>query len=693
MMDYFERERNSFVKQLGGTKSGSDLDFRDSARSPTFDEEPPELPKPPSSRPLPDETFVEPKPIKKKPAPSNNPTPNNHNRKNQDRLWQTLQLILRFLGISTEQNIDTSVLFAVANDRLFYNFDGTLVHHTDRSIVNLDIDLLNTLVKSDAPNSTVVADGTDTKVSLEVKTVVPVHRSTPYPAEKSTEIATPIAESVSHNVEIDFTESGELQLNTIVEEEQFAADAVLNEIPVDSDRLEELNSDNNPSLDALDNQEIITNISPQEPNGIVSEQSQTEQPAEQNVDDSNTNENTNQGDSSVVEEETPISEEESPALEEEPPVSEENPPVSEEEPPVSEEEPPVSEEEPPVSEENPPVSEENPPVSEENPPVSEENPPVSEENPPVSEENPPDETDDTIIDASGGNKTIIVEAGEKVVITNFIGIGTGTNPSQAILEELDTVQFIGEGLEAESLLFLQEGEDLVLSFEGETSDTSVVLQGVQLEDIDNIPFNSEDNSAFVGNILFDSDVVMGDSFDVFNAGSNHQSVFSLDTVTFLNSLNNDIQGFDASEDVINAGQGNDRLEGLSGDDLLRGEEGNDTLLGGLGDDKLVGGSGDDLLDGGTGNNTYTGGAGRDQFMLSEESTNTITDFTSGEDQLILPDNFPINDLQIELGTSSEDGSLATIISSSSGNNLAILSDIHPDSISESDFGFLNDSLS
>ena len=184
----------------------------------------------------------------------------------------------------------------------------------------------------------------------------------------------------------------------------------------------------------------------------------------------------------------------------------------------------------------------------ENPPVEEENPPVEEENSPVEEEEPLDETDSTIIDASGGNKTIVVEAGEKVVITNLL---------PAILEELDTVQFISEGLEAKSLLFLQEGENLVLSFEGDTSGTRVVLQGVKLEDIDNIPLNSEDNSAFVGNIFFD------------------------------------------------------------------------------GDDKLVDGSGDDLLDGETGNNTYTGGASSDQFMLSEVSSNLITDFTSGEDQLIL----------------------------------------------------------
>ncbi|NES19976.1 MAG: hypothetical protein F6K41_13830 [Symploca sp. SIO3E6] len=669
-----QREKKLFLQQLGGSKSGSELDSRGSGRPPTF-EDPPEPTKEPTSRPMPDETFVEPKPIEK--TPSSKPTRNYHDKrdraKNQRRWWQKIVEVFNFPG-STEHNLDTSWLLAVAND-------GMLDHQT--TTVNSDTPL-NTPVQSDTPKNTVIADGTDVnKVCLEMEAVVSMPTSTPpYPVEE-TETATPIAELVLQDVEIDFTESDELQFNTAVEEEQFVADAVLDEILVESDRLEALNSDDNPSLDDVNNREII-NISLQETNEIVAEQPQTEQATEPNVAESQTNENTNQGDSSVLEEEPqvpvapPISEEESQV-----PVA---PPISEEEPqvPVA---PPISEEKPQVPIE-PPISEEEPqvPVA---PPISEEEPQVPIE-PPISEEEPPDKTDDNIIDASGGNKTIVVEAGEKVVITNFTGIGTGTNPSQTILEELDTVQFIGEGLAAKSLRLRQEGEDVLLSFEGDTSGTTVVLQGVQLEDIDNIPFN-EEHSVFVGNIIFNDDVVMEDSFDVFDAESNHQSVFRLNTVTFLNDLDNHVQGFDDSEDVINAGEGNDRLEGLSGNDILRGEAGNDTLLGGLGDDILVGGSGDDLLNGGSGSNTYTGGAGNDQFILSEVSSNVITDFTSGEDQLILADNLPINDLQITLGTSSDNGS-STIISSPEGHILAILSDVHPDSISQSDFGFLNDTF-
>ncbi|NER93080.1 MAG: hypothetical protein F6J86_04420 [Symploca sp. SIO1B1] len=63
-MNSVSKERNLFIKQLGGTKWGSDIDCR--SRPPTFYEDLPEPPKPPSSRPRQNETFIEPKPIKKK---------------------------------------------------------------------------------------------------------------------------------------------------------------------------------------------------------------------------------------------------------------------------------------------------------------------------------------------------------------------------------------------------------------------------------------------------------------------------------------------------------------------------------------------------------------------------------------------------------------------------------------------------
>ena len=71
---------------------------------------------------------------------------------------------------------------------------------------------------------------------------------------------------------------------------------------------------------------------------------------------------------------------------------------------------------------------------------------------------------------------------------------------------------------------------------------------------------------------------------------------------------------------------------------MDGGNGNDILLGGIGNDILNGGNGNDILSGGDGNDTLTGGAGVDSFLYNiaaNASTNfdTITDFTSGSDQL------------------------------------------------------------
>ena len=112
----------------------------------------------------------------------------------------------------------------------------------------------------------------------------------------------------------------------------------------------------------------------------------------------------------------------------------------------------------------------------------------------------------------------------------------------------------------------------------------------------------------------------------------------------------------AGNDTINAGGGNDEIFGLDGNDELSGEEGDDTIRGGRGEDIIVGGEGDDLLIVSTNSNTFreastlTGGAGQDVFQLNfnkedpnsedtvEQQTfavNEITDFTPGEDKIVI----------------------------------------------------------
>ncbi len=87
----------------------------------------------------------------------------------------------------------------------------------------------------------------------------------------------------------------------------------------------------------------------------------------------------------------------------------------------------------------------------------------------------------------------------------------------------------------------------------------------------------------------------------------------------------------------------EKARGSEGDDILTGSAGNDILVGNGGADTLSGGAGNDKLNGGDGGDTLTGGAGADIFVYTAKTdstttgTDTITDFTAGEDQITFTD--------------------------------------------------------
>ncbi|WP_306422132.1 choice-of-anchor Q domain-containing protein, partial [Nostoc sp. CHAB 5715] len=246
-----------------------------------------------------------------------------------------------------------------------------------------------------------------------------------------------------------------------------------------------------------------------------------------------------------------------------------------------------------------------------------------------------------ILTGGGGKDKFVYNLGDGVdTITDFGGLGKGSNPSAAIIAEVDTLKFQGTGLTAQNLLLNQNGNNLEVTFEG-VADDKVILQNFPLENLENV--------SAVGNILFNGQTSISESFDVFDANSTQNAIFNLNTVTFLNDLNNNVNGFDNSADVINGQGGDDRIDGLSGNDLLRGGAGNDTLIGGVGNDtlldgtglnSLVGGAGNDILIGGNLSDTLTGNSGNDQFIYQTFSnSDTITDFNQNEDKLILTDLF------------------------------------------------------
>ena len=103
------------------------------------------------------------------------------------------------------------------------------------------------------------------------------------------------------------------------------------------------------------------------------------------------------------------------------------------------------------------------------------------------------------------------------------------------------------------------------------------------------------------------------------------------------------------------GTGNELDNAITGNgknNILKGLDGSDSIWGGGGKDTLFGGNGDDWLDGGYDHDVLTGGAGRDSFVFGANfgidktinranqayinaSSDTVTDFTKGEDLIML----------------------------------------------------------
>ncbi|WP_267871015.1 calcium-binding protein [Nostoc sp. XA010] len=260
-------------------------------------------------------------------------------------------------------------------------------------------------------------------------------------------------------------------------------------------------------------------------------------------------------------------------------------------------------------------------------------------------------------------------------ISDFGGVGKGITPSAAVIAEVDTIQFQGYNFTPQNLLLTQNGSNLEITFEGEAV-TKVILQNFKLENLDNLSAIS--SRPAIGNILFNGQTSITDSFDVFDANSTQTNLFNKNTVTFLNDLDNNITGLDNSNDVVNGQAGNDKMDGLSGNDLLRGGTGNDTLIGDEGDDSLNGGEGNDSLNGGEGNDALNGGEG-DDLLSGDAGNDTLLGGTdndtllggTGDDRLDVGSSnvdFFVGGDQLLSGDDGNDTLSASGYESRNGNN-------------------------
>ena len=269
--------------------------------------------------------------------------------------------------------------------------------------------------------------------------------------------------------------------------------------------------------------------------------------------------------------------------------------------------------------------------------------------------------------SGGGDRDLFaINLGDGIdTIEDFTGVGSSIDPETAVVAEVDTLKFAGEGLTAQNLLLAEQENDLLVTFEN-ADNTGAVLKDFQLENLENLR-SSTGASVDLGNVLFDGETAFQESIDVFDADEQRNQVFNPNTVTFLNELDNHTKGFNNSNDVINGQGGNDRLQGLTGDDLLRG------------------GEGDDRLDGGFGSDTLSGGNGSDIFIFAPLSgIDTIADFTDGQDFIGLKDGLEFADLRVVQGTGSRAND-TYIFNDNSNEILTIFSGIEASTISSDDF--------
>ncbi|MGH9435094.1 MAG: hypothetical protein ACRD06_03740 [Terriglobia bacterium] len=90
-----------------------------------------------------------------------------------------------------------------------------------------------------------------------------------------------------------------------------------------------------------------------------------------------------------------------------------------------------------------------------------------------------------------------------------------------------------------------------------------------------------------------------------------------------------------SDQLIEAGSGNDTILGGSGINILFGGSGNDLLVGGANNDYLYGGTGSDTLSAGAGTNFLQSGSGPTTFVVSVQdgAQNTLNGFRPGIDHI------------------------------------------------------------
>ncbi len=148
----------------------------------------------------------------------------------------------------------------------------------------------------------------------------------------------------------------------------------------------------------------------------------------------------------------------------------------------------------------------------------------------------------------------------------------------------------------------------------------------------------------------------------------------------------DVVNGNSGADTVNGGDGDDTVRGQGGNDVVNGNDGNDLVLGISGLDSLFGGAGNDTLTGGVGDDQATGGDGADVFQFAAmQGSDTVTDFSDGEDLLSFVGTSSIDDLAI---VDSNDGAQIQLAAEGDSPTLRVtLTNVTADQLTSDDFIF------
>jgi uncharacterized delta-60 repeat protein len=164
------------------------------------------------------------------------------------------------------------------------------------------------------------------------------------------------------------------------------------------------------------------------------------------------------------------------------------------------------------------------------------------------------------------------------------------------------------------------------------ADNNLVIDGTDGADVVLVQAATGGVNVTTGTIVNEFYALMtGKSIQV-NGGAGNDSITLASDVTFASIIdagdgNDTVQG-GAGADTINAGAGNDLVTGGNGDDFITGGAGADAIGGQGGNDIILGGDGADVLSGGAGRDLLVGGVGIDLISGDAEDDIVIGGTTS-----------------------------------------------------------------